>query len=223
MLNTTLAAQHFVNLEDSQVGYYTGANLRYYKEYGSKQFEGFTSFPVRRCDPVPIDNIGDLKVFFMSAIEGHEPVLGQGIVIPTPESITEILVVRGIAESSGTRFEAYVGYNPNVYEVKGRNRTKVHQAVLLALQTKNTRHVENKGFPLFSGAQFLTNMMIGAEIKKHLLEPKDWNWNGELFQQHFQAMLPKREGFYIANQMIYFRTSYWTKEENRLKGITYTH
>lgn len=221
ILKPALAGQGYIDLDDGQVGYYTGAHVRYYKEYTPKQFEGITSFPVHRCDPVPIDNINDLKVFFTSAIEGHQPIPGQGIVIPMPESITKILAVRGKSESSGIRVEAYIGYNPSAYEVKGRNRNKIYKAILLVAQVKNTRNVENRSVHLFSGAQYLTNMMIAQEIKKHLSEPKDWNWNGELFQQHFQQMLPKREGFSIAHHMICLNTPYWTKDENRLKGITY--
>ena len=70
-------AQDFINLGDAQIGYYTGANVKYYNEYRPRQFEGFTSFPVNRCDPVPVDRIGALKVFFTSAIEGHQPVPGR--------------------------------------------------------------------------------------------------------------------------------------------------
>jgi hypothetical protein len=63
--------------------------------------------------------------------------------------------------------------------------------------------------------------LIAQEIKPLLPDSKDWDWKGALFQQHFQAMIPKREGFYIANQMICLNTAYWTKDENKLKGIIY--
>ncbi|MBX9805519.1 MAG: hypothetical protein K2Y18_07190 [Alphaproteobacteria bacterium] len=216
-----IAAQGFLDFEDGQVGYHTGAQVSYYGEYGAKAVKELRSFPLTRCDPVPIDPIGDVKVFFTSAIEGHQPMQGQGIVIPTPESLTRIVAVRGKAGSSGNRFEAYIGYNPAEFAVKGRNRTKIHRGVLLALQVKDTRHVENRTVQLFSDAQHLTNMIIGQQIQKLLKDPKDFNWNSPVFQKHFQDMLPQREGFFIAHQMIGMNIAYWTKEENRLKKTTY--
>jgi len=221
LLEPVLAGQDYIDLKSDKIEYYTGVNIRYYKEYAPKQFEGVTSFPVHRCDPVPIDNIGNLKVFFTSAIEGHQPLSGQGIVIPTPESLTKIIVVRGKSESSGHRVEVYAGYNPDDYELKGRYRNKIHKAVLLALQVKDTHYVENRLVHLLSDAQYLTSWMIGTEIKKRFSDSKDWNWNGEVFQQHFQQMIPKRAGFYIMYQTISLHTPYWTKDENKLKGIKY--
>lgn len=223
VFKAAVASQGFIDLDDKSVEYYTGPNVKYFKEYHPKQHEGFTSFPLRCCDPVPIDKMGKLSVFFASAIEGHQPLTGQGIVIPESGSVKQVLVVRGKSEINGHRVEVYFGYDPATFILKGRNRTKVYKAVLLALQVKDTRHVENRTVHLLTGAQYLTNSLIGQEIKPLLQNPKDWDWKSAVFLEHFQAMLPKRAGFYIAHQMICLSTPYWTQDENRLKGIQYRH
>lgn len=218
------ASNCYIDLDESQmhqIEYYTGCNIRFYNEYKPKKLKGVISFPLQCCDPLPVYNIGELKVFFSSAIEGHLPTPGQGILIPNAEHLTEIVAVRGKAESNGRWVQAYIGYDPQDY--KSLRDKKVYKAHLLAIQTKNPRHTEERSLQYFLGAQFLSNSHIGLEVRKHLKDSKDWNWQNEHFLSIFHDLIPQGEHFYVSLQNVYSNLCYWTKEENKLKQRKYSH
>ena len=92
------------------------------------------------------------------------------------------------------------------------------------MQIKNTRHIEDRTVQLFWRTIPLTNTLIGLEIKKFLLEPKDWDWNSAHLDKHLWRKLFQKEKAFLycrQYQTIYLNTPYWTQEENRLKGTTY--
>ncbi|MBL0941516.1 MAG: hypothetical protein IBJ00_02125 [Alphaproteobacteria bacterium] len=219
-----LASNRYIDLDESQmhqIEYYTGCNIKFYNEYKAKKLKNMTSFPLQCCDPLPVYSIGELKVFFSSAIEGHISAPGQGILIPDSEHLTEIIAIRGKAESNGHWVQAYIGYDPKDY--KALRNKKVYKAHLLAIQTKNPTHTEEISLRYFHGAQFLSNSHIELEVRKHLNDPKDWDWNNERFLSIFRNLIPSGDNFYVSVQNVYSNMCYWTKEENKLKQRKYLH
>lgn len=210
--------REFIEFHDEDVEYYTGSNLRYYGEYRPKQMgKNFISFPLSACDPLPIHQCGSLKFFFISAITGNCPCTGDPIVLPEP--LTEVRAVRAKANSNGQWTQVYFGYDSNQYNMIGNK--KVYQAQLLVLRTKDTRNVQNRTYRCFSGAEYLSNMLVAKEVKIHLENSQDWNWNSPVFQSVLADLLPIGEGMFWSSQCLWSNVVYWTQDENKLKKIKY--
>lgn len=211
----------YIDLNSSQlkeIEYYSGKNFTFYNEYKPKIFEDRVSFPIRCCDPLPIHNMGDLRVFFISAVDGNLPRLGESVIVPDSDVLTQILVIRAKTEY-GRWLQIYIGYNPENYNTIGGK--KIYKAQLLALLTKNSQHIEDVGSYLFSGTILLSNQFLGLEIRKLLLNPIDWNFNNPQFISILESFVPKEGKFVLLDQNIYLTESYWTKKENKLKKTLY--
>lgn len=112
-------------------------------------------------------------------------------------------------------------------ETKGN---RIYKAILLVLQVKNTRAVDQIIVSLFSEARYLDNMMVNQEIRK--LNPLAVDAIGEVCQNMLREIMPKRATFTFAGGYredrpglldgnFYSATCYWTKDDNILKGTTY--
>jgi len=222
ILNSAImAGGTFVDLNDKDVEYYTGSNLSYYKEYkGTKYEDHVMSFPLKATDPLPVHTFGSLRLFFTSAVEGHCPRQGEPIMLPDDQEL-EVRVVRAKAASNGHSAQIYFGYDKKDFKQAGKN--KIFKARILAILTKDTRRVENIGLHLFSGATYLQNTDIGQEVKKHLQNESDWNWNSSVFKGVLNRLLPTGEGIFFGEQpqMLLSNTCYWTKDENKLTKKKY--
>lgn len=218
--------RHYIEIEDDKVEYYTGCNINYYGEYHAKRKtdKKYTvSFPIDRCDPLPLEKFGEIKLFFTSAIEGNVPQPGIPCMI-TDASITQILAVRARANSNNHRAQIYIGFDPADFKRSGyKDCNALYAGKILAIQYKNTTHVECTGCYLGSGVRHLTNMELSLEVRKYLTDSKDFSWKSPVFQKKIQEFLPQRSGvcFCWESQMLFMRDCYWTKDENKLKDIKY--
>lgn len=195
------------------------------------------SFPLKACDPLPINEFGTIGYFFTSAISGKVHCPGQPVKIEDP-TITDIVVVRGKDQLNQTRFEAYLGINKKEFQIK--NNTKIYVAKLLALNTKSTRFINEIRCPFFNGCKLLTTLELGQEARKYLKDPNDCSWQDERFlklcldllggdqwRQYIDYSDVVQRPAYTMNGItfkagyFYSDNVYWTESENTLKGITY--
>ena len=210
----------FVEMGLGQVEYYAGSGLEFFKEYGAEHMGGkIVSFPLNRCDPLQIEKAGDLRYFFMSAIEGHIPQPGEAVQILNP-NIQQIAVVRAKAHSNENKVQIYLGLNT----AQGSQCEDgiIFRAQILALQVKNTRHIEDCRSYFLQETKYLNSGIIGQEIKKYLPDPKDFDFKSPNFQQKLKEMfLTYGNEVVFQNGCLVNRTCYWTLHENKLRGRTY--
>lgn len=211
-------ARLYVEIGDNQVEYHTGAQIKYFGEYSAYRVRpDFVSFPVERCDPLPIEQAGAIKFFFTSAIEGTLPVPGQPVHIIAP-NITQVVVVRAKSESNGHTAQVYVGIDLNKFKCAGyKGCNKIYIGEILAIQHKDTQHVEMTGCYFGSSAKYLDSMVLGKEMKNLLENPIDYNWSSPVFQQHLNRLFCNQPDTYFQHGCLMSNNCYWTKDENKLK------
>lgn len=232
--------REFINIDNRIVEYYTGTNVRYYKEYKSfhvPKSDSLVSFPLENCDPLPLEKAGDLRFFFTSSVAGSQATGGAAVRIIDP-NITKIIVIRGKSESNGHWAQVYIGIDPNDFKLMGyRNSKKIYNAKILVIQSKDTAHVETRcyyppknpihGYAFSSESPAyacnLDSTTMALEVKKHLLDPKDFNWNGETFQKILAELFMKSPDVHLQHGCLTMQTCYWDTEENKLKGTKYRH
>jgi hypothetical protein len=236
-----LKEKRYLELENSQVWYYVGDDVNYYKEYRSKSMgNNLVTFPLECTDPLPIEYCGDTRFFVTSAKVGSTKagsfyMHGQAYTILNP-SITQVVVVRGIARSNNCPLQAYLGFNFKDFKSAGyKGCNKIHTARILALTTKKQQDGNSFGYSWgyqhsinLTDVKSFGNQEIGLEVKKIMLEhgiqEEDFkrSWNSPLFQAKVRELLGERaKDFSFTNQCIESSVSYWTEEENKLKRITY--
>lgn len=227
-----LKEKRHLELESSQIEYYVGADLNYHKEYRSQQVaKTLVSFPLECTDPLPVEYCGDIRFFVSSAVEGSFGRPGEAHVILDP-SITQMAVVRGVARSSNRAFQVYVGFNFGEFKATGyKGCNKIHSARALMITTKersgdhlgyswNHQHYVN-----VADAKYLSNQDIALEVRKSLLQNGIQDlpgWNSPLFQAKAKELFGERaQCFCLTGQCFSSPVCYWTRDENKLKGITY--
>ncbi len=231
-------ANEYVDVDIAKIAHYTGSvnNLRFYNEYRPKMLNDNTiSFPLNACDPVPIHTFGDIRYFYTSAMAGKFPHPGSPYQI---EKFTNIFAVRGKNDLNGARIEVYLGINENDFKEKGTN--KIYTAQLLVLQKKSTKRVNESDNHTFD-TKLLRPHQLSLEISKRLENRKDSGWGNPQFQKAFLELLGEgwvhyrvliggkirpnvftRDDEVIGNGVFHSSKVYWTKNENKLKGITYS-
>lgn len=220
--------REYVDLKDKLAHDWAGPDLQYYKEYHAHRVNNDTvSFPLDSCDPLPVQTFDNLKYFFTSAIESNTSCLrynGEPLQISEP-TVDKIIAVRGKG-SAGTWAHIYAGYNSNNFKLI-KNK-KIFEAKLLYLWCKDTRNPQRQSvhYPLESLVKHFGNTEIALAIRPHLSDSKNYNWRDPEFQKIFRENFLKSNGIndlYSQNgQDLLSRTCYWTKEENKLKGIKYS-
>ncbi|GEM_PF-2451338 len=235
----------YIELDTATIKNETGQDIRFYGEYRARELNNsMVEFPLSACDPLPLNNFGDIRYFFPSAIGGAVWAVVDPIKISDP-AINTLVVVRGKNDAARQRFEAYIGYDKNRFTNKGRKR--VYLARLLALRTKSLAHVEYTGVKLFNGARTLIfsgyidndRDNINNEINKHVWDREDRDWNKPAFLETFHNLLGKdwimsrgymnapqttvftKDEAIAGNGTLYSNKVYWTENENKLKGTTY--
>ncbi len=232
--------REFINIDSRTVEYYTGSNLRYYKEYKGflvPKCHGVVSFPLENCDPLPLESAGDLKFFFTSAVEGSQVTPGTAARVIDP-NISKVIAIRGKSESNGHWAQVYLGIDSNDFKLMGyKNSKKIYNAKIMAIQSKDTAHVETRcyfppknpmhGYAFSSEAPanacYLDITAIGLEVRKHLTNPKDCDWNNATFKKILAELFMKTPGVCLWHGCLVMQTCYWSKEENKLKGFKYKH
>lgn len=233
---TSARAKEYVDVDLTEIGDHVGANgLRFYTEYRPKIEDKDTIlFPLRSCDPVPIHTFGDIRYFYTSAIPGKFAQHGAPYQV---ENFTNIIAVRGKNDANGNRFEAYLGINKNEFEKKGKN--KIYIAHLLVMQVKSTKHVDEHRHYAFD-TKHLSSNQLGLEIRKRLENQEAVAWGNSQYQKVFHELIGEgwvpcriliggsirkdvftRDDEVIGNGAFHSNKVYWTKDENKLKGITY--
>ncbi len=211
-------ARLYVQIGDYQVEYHTGAQIKYFGEYSAYRVRpDFVSFPLERCDPLPTEQAGSIRFFFTSAIEGALPVPGQPVHIIAP-NITQVVVVRAKSESNGHTAQVYVGIDLNKFKRAGyKGCNKIYIGEILAIQYKDTQHVEMTGCYFGPSAKYLDSTVVGKEMKNHLENPIDYNWSSPVFQQHLNRLFCNQPDVYFQHGCLMSNNCYWTKDENKLK------
>lgn len=209
----------YVDIPMYHIKYYTGPDVKFYNEYKAQnEHDDQASFPINKCDPLLFETSGNVRWFFGSAIEGHVSHPGEAIEVIDP-SITHVYAVRGKADCNGYWVQVYFGIDAN--NPKFFNTTKkVYQGKILYLLSKSTRNVENTYRYYSDDAKYLSNMTIGLEMRNHL-DQKDCDWKSPVFQQLYKDLFCKNNGSYQYAGDLLSNVCYWTKEENKLKGIKY--
>lgn len=215
---------HYIDIDDYQVSYYTGDKFSYYNEYRASRKIGknLVSFPLGCCDPLPLASFGSIKYFFTSAIEGQFPKNGQAYCITDP-TIKQIIAVRA-RSSNGYWAQVYIGFDPDNFKTMGYKGYKaIYNGKVVAIQYKNTKHIEQRGCYISSEVAYLDNLNMALEVRKYLMDSKDFDWMSPVFRKKFKELLSLPSGGYFNwdYQILSSTTCYWTKDENKLKEIKY--
>jgi hypothetical protein len=217
----------FVELDNKLVEYYTGNNIRYYKEYHANAGENnMVLFSVENTDPLPIDYFGEKRFFVTSATTGSVGNMGEACMILDP-AIKQLAVVRGVARSNNNGVNVYMGLNTDNVKLFGyKGRDRIYPTRVMMLQTK-AKCGSDSGYSWYHNYKIVNEVKhfgaheIGMEVRKYL-SLNDCGWKNPLFQATVKELLGKRaQGFRFELGCFYNRESYWTDKENKLKGITY--
>jgi len=198
----------FVEFPTQEMHYYTGVST-FYNEYKAraevnKNGDSIVSFPVRSCDPLPINSFGDVRWFWTSAVKGVG--LGNSIEIINP-SITNILVVRGKHPLGASRSEIYFGYDSNNPIFRSAHK-RVFQGILLHTMTKSRESVAGHYHIFPNEAAYLSSRLKESGYGKQCY----------FIQKDGNSIEINRDMF---NRLSLSGECYWTITENKLKGIKY--
>lgn len=215
--------QPYIDIDDYPVGYHIGSNIYYYTEYHAKRIsKNIVSFPLECCDPLPLVSFGSINYFFTSAIEGQLPQNGQAYCITDP-TITQMIAVRA-RSSNGYWAQVYIGFDPDNFKTTGYKGDKaIYKGTVLAVQYKNTKHIEQRGCYISPKIAYFDNMKMASEVGEYLTDSKGFDWMSPVFRKKFEELLFLPSGCYFnwKYQMLLSTTSYWTKDGNKLKSIKY--
>ena len=223
----------FIELDDKDVQYHIGGNIRYYKEYHASNSNNKVLFPVKSTDPLPIEYFGEKRFFMLSADKGSLAIrggfggIGEPYMILDP-AIKQLAVVRGVSQSNNCGVNVYMGLDTdNVKRCGHENRDRLYTARILILQAKEKNCSSDSGNSWYHNHSMpneircFNNLDICLEVKKHL-SPSDFGWRNPVMQAKVKELFGKRaQNFNFENQSFYSNEVYWTEKENKLKGITY--
>lgn len=215
-----------IEIDGVFVEYNYGPGIEYFGEYKAKLQNNTVSFPLNSCDPLPLHQVGDTKFFFTSAQNGYNGGtclnnIGFGIQVTDPD-IKQLAVVRGKNPRTAERIQFYIGFDPDNFKLSADGTKKIFSGKILYIHAKNTAHVDQlRQYFDQDSCKTLTNQALGLEVRKHLADPNDYNWNSPVFLKILKDLFDKFEGVEFHNQDLIMRTCYWTQHENVLKGITY--
>ncbi len=217
-----------LNAENAKlIEYYTGCNIRYYKEYRAQQNGTDILFPVECTDPLPIEYYGEKRFFVSSATVGSKGSSGTAYTI-SDSAVRQMAVVRGVVQSNNVGVNIYLGLETDKVELTGyKGFNKIYPARAMLIQAKEKSGSDN-GFcwynniaPIKGELGQLSNMELGSEAAKHV-SPQDRNWKSPVFQEKIKELLGVRaKDFKPEMGGLIFSRNYWTKTENKLKCITY--
>lgn len=219
----------FVDLDLSNITSDANASVRFYPEYKSRPLQNnddIVEFPLTACDRLTINTFGDIRYFFTSASADNPSQYGIAIAVENP-AIDTIVVVRGSEESTGNKFEAYLGYASEDFVKKGRKTVySAHLMRLTASATENTNLLVNSG-------RKIDFKELYSEIRKRLPNFIDWRPGSPAYQRVMLELLGNgtewnqasskrgnaltRDGVFIGNGLFYSDKVYWTASENKIK------
>lgn len=215
----------YVEFDDKDLRYSVG-DITFYKEYnarGIEQPEGkLISFPIKNCDPLPIKTWRDCRWFFTSAIEGNVPQLGHGLEI-IDSSITHVYAVRGKTGNHWSHI--YFGYDENnpIWE---NGTKKVFQGKVLYTLNKNTQYTEYmKSYSPVGAVQSIHLRILDTKDGLYFKSnPNDYRDGIEQINLDDLVCEKTNHPYDRYGKISYSvnSTCYWTKEENKLKGIQYS-
>ncbi len=217
--------REYIAIDKTLVARHTGDNVEYYSEYHARS-DGDTSivsFPLNCCDPLPIRNFGSIRYFFPSAIEfGSHSCLAasplKGVSEPmrvVDLDINRIIVVRAknrtiVHGEVFSRSEVYIGYNSN--SGVSTRRGLIYHGKILFIQTK---YIPNP----FMAPSFLNFQRIPVAGVEHFTRMDMMRVSGS---NDFSAFIgPLEPGICYRDGFLYSHVCYWSKDENKLKGIHY--
>lgn len=219
----------YLQLKTKDIGYYSGANIRYFKEYKAQlRDEGNTvSFPMEATDPLPIYECGNKRFFVTSAQKGSVGnCYGNSLAILDP-SINKMIVVRAMAESNGYTGQYYVGFNDSQFQTVGhKSKNRVYSGTILYIVIKeDNRNRYGSWYHSYTPNPELLGNFSFSDILMAMrghLQKEDFYIKSPVLRQKTQEIYSDFASYInFDSQTLFFNEAYWTQEENKLKGITY--